>query len=383
MDRLWARLAPAFIALLPVLALAQEKRSFSERFLYGGEVTANASPEDPGYFNQTEYLRNGLRLLRLNLALEFQATDTFSVLAEIRSDNLDVPEPYGLYLRVRPWAEHHLDVQLGRIPPVFGAFARRRYGFDNPLIGYPLAYQYPSTVRADAAPRELDDVLRQRGRGARVRYPLGDPTPMSGLPLANPLRWDTGVSVKLGDDPLELAVSWTQGTISNPRVDDDNSGKQLAGRLAWRPSFGWVVGASAARGEYVSGGLDLPEGGDQISFGVDSEYSAGYLVLRAEAVWSRWEMPTLDVGSLGALGWTAEARYKLWPGLYVAARFDRLTHERVEGSPWDAAVYRIETGLGYYVYRHLLLKASFQYNDRKGGPMTANGIPALQILWWF
>src|SRR5438445_5776950 len=44
----------------------------------------------------------------------------------------------------------NFDVQIGRIPPTFGAFARRTYANDNPLIGYPLAYQYLTSLRADA-----------------------------------------------------------------------------------------------------------------------------------------------------------------------------------------------------------------------------------------
>ena len=101
---------------------------------------------------------------------------------------MDAPEPYALYMRVRPWAERDLDFQIGRIPPVFGAFARRRYNLDNPLIGSPLAYQYPTTVRADAAPEILDQLIAFRGHNVKTRYPIGDPGVMAGLPLVNPLK---------------------------------------------------------------------------------------------------------------------------------------------------------------------------------------------------
>ena len=107
-------------------AVSQERRSFSERFRYGGEVTGNISPVDHGYFNEREYQRNLLRLVRVNFALEFRASDQVAILTEIRSDNFDVPEPYALYVRLRPWRDRAFDIQVGRIPPVFGAFARRR-----------------------------------------------------------------------------------------------------------------------------------------------------------------------------------------------------------------------------------------------------------------
>ena len=76
-------------------------------------------------------------------------------------------------MRVRPWRDRPIDIQAGRIPPTFGAFARRDYGAGNPLIGYPLAYQYLTAVRPDALPASTDDVLRMRARGWRPSYPIG------------------------------------------------------------------------------------------------------------------------------------------------------------------------------------------------------------------
>ena len=168
--RIGSRSLATFLVLATVPAAAQEGPSFSERFLYGGQIVGNYSPKDRGYFNELEYRRNLLRLIRFNFALEFRASDQLAILTEIRSDNFDVPEPYALYVRFRPWRERAFVVQVGRIPPVFGQFARRRYDIDNPLIGYPLTYQYPNTTRADAAPTVLDQVLAQRGRGAKVSW---------------------------------------------------------------------------------------------------------------------------------------------------------------------------------------------------------------------
>src|SRR5574341_476014 len=208
-------------------SLAQEAEREERRFLYGGEGVANVAPVDSGYFNTTDYGDDALRLFRLNLALELRPSETFSLLAEIRSDNLDAPRPYALYLRFRPVRERAFAVQVGRVPPVFGAYLRRSYEYDNPLIGYPLPYQYPMVLRPDSAPENLYQVLAYRGYGARLRYPIGDTSVASGLAQVNPLRWDTGVSVNIGGEPFGLAVALTQGTISWPRVDDDNGGKQL------------------------------------------------------------------------------------------------------------------------------------------------------------
>ena len=90
------------------------------------------------------------------------------------------------------------------MPPTFGAFARRTYATDNPLIGYPLAYQYLTSLRPDALPANADELLRMRGRGwlsqlldrqpdarprraARQRVPLGHRRPGARAPPA----WST------------------------------------------------------------------------------------------------------------------------------------------------------------------------------------------------
>ena len=164
----------------------------------GGDVSWSIAPEDTGFFNYTDYERSTLRLLRLTLLATVKAGDHIEVLSEIRSENGDRPEPYALYLRVRPWTNRNLDIQVGRVPPTFGAFARRTYATDNPLIGYPLAYQYLTSIRADALPASVDELLRMRGRGWLSNFSVGNLTPGPGVPLVSAFRWDTGVQVHAG-----------------------------------------------------------------------------------------------------------------------------------------------------------------------------------------
>jgi hypothetical protein len=377
----------ALVLAAAVEGFAQETDTEEQWFLYGGEVVANIAPVDPGYFNHTDYGDDSLRLFRLNLALEVRPSETFSLLTEIRTDNLNTPRPYALYARLRPWRDRAFAVQIGRVPPVFGAFLRRRYEIDNPLIGYPLPYQYPTVLRPDAAPENLDQLLRARGYGARVRYPIGDTSVASGLAQVNPIRWDTGFSVNLGSEPLALAVAFTQGTISDPRVDDDNDGKQLAARLGWRPAFGWDLGVSLSSGDYVSDEVkDLLAGNPESSqkaVGVDAELARGAWILRGEAIWCAWDAPSLDTGPLGTLGFLAEGRYKVAPGLYFAARVSGLRFETVSSVTWDSPVTRFEGGVGYSFHRNLIGKIALQYNTRDATNVQTRWTPAAQILFWF
>src|SRR6478609_6170581 len=87
-------------------------------------------------------------------------------------------------------------------------FARRTYGPDaNPLIGYPLAYQYLTSLRPDAVPASADDLLAMRARGWRASYPVGNPVPGPGVPLVSAYRWDTGVQAHYANTRVDAAVA--------------------------------------------------------------------------------------------------------------------------------------------------------------------------------
>ena len=386
------------LGLLAAAGLAQagESRRFRDWLAVGVEASGTLGSHDDGHFNDILYDRNNLRLLRLTFSLEVQPSDRFAFLTEVRSDNFESVEAYAWFLRIHPFRERAFDVQVGRVPPVFGAFARRRYDSDNPLIGYPLGYQYLTNLRPDATPRTVDGFWQNRARGSRPYYAVGSLATRSGMPLVDPLRWDTGIQVRLGSRPFELSAALTQGTLGNPRVKDDNGQKQVAARLAFQPSAALVLGVSAARGGYVADELreELPAGSSgafhQDALGVDLELAWSYWLVRAEAIWSSWEVPVVAEpavdGPARALGVTAEVRYKLSPGLFIAARGDHLDFSRVRGEngpfTWDAPVSRVEAGAGFFATRSVLLKGTYQHNWREGG-LSSEGLFAGQVSVWF
>jgi hypothetical protein len=198
----------------------------------------------------------------------------------------------------------------------------------------------------------------------------------------------------VGSDRLELLAAYTTGTLSSPRVHDDNDGRQISARLASRPVVGLVVGGSAARGAYLARestqglAIDADEF-LQTAYGLDVEYSRGYWLIRAEGVWSGWEIPSIGgpwvSGPLRARALSVEGRYKLVPGLYAAARVDHLGFNRMQAMEvtWDAPVLRVEAGGGFHIRRNLLAKAVYQYNRRDGGRMRSLDVVAGQLLFWF
>ncbi len=382
--------AAAAVALLALLAAGVRGEEPGPRLAMGGEASFSYSTEDTGFFNDAAYGHNLLRLARLDLLASLRLAEGLEAVADLRSENVDAPRFYALYLRYRPFAAHELDLQAGRIPPVFGAFPRRRYAQDNPLVSWPLVWQYLTTLRPEAPPRSPDALLLVRGSGWRVPY-VGYGA-AAGVPTASAARWDAGVEARYADGPLELAVALTQGTLSDPRLEDTNDGKQVSARVAWRPSASLVLGASAAQGAFLDASIPLPPGRyDQRAYGLDAELAWGHVLARAEAIYSEWDMPRAGRppfdGPLTAAGFYIEGRWRFAPGWHVAARLDRLGFGDIRGSqglePWEAPARRIETGFGYAPRRHLLLKAVYQHNARDYGFVRKRDLVAAQAVLWF
>jgi hypothetical protein len=376
----------------------------------GGAVTLSgnvsvsvASHDDIAFFNYTDYEHNALRLVRLAVAGTWKLNSRVEFLTELRSEDSEGVVPYALYVRVRPFARVNFDVQAGRIPPVFGAFARQSYRVDdNPLIGYPLAYQYLTSIRPDAIPGSADDLLAMRGRGWRATYPVGSQVAAPGVPIASAYRWDTGAEGSFTSDRLDAAVSVTTGTLSNPLTRDDNGAPQVAGRVGWKPAFGLVIGGSASRGAFLNGSIvDRYRGVlgnrsySQTAFGLDGEYSRDHWIVRTEWITSRWALPGLGVPlirqPLTATSAYVETRYRFAPRWYVAGRADMLTFSRVTGqrlfggqpTTWDAPVKRLEVGGGVYLQRNLTLRVSVQPNWRDGGRVRQRTYTSAQLAYWF
>ncbi len=389
--------------LAPPPALAQPLpagpvSAFDGRLAVGAEVVATFGEEDDvAFFNYTDYEHNTLRMFRVAMSASWRPVSRIAVVGEIRSEDLDHVRPYAAYIRVRPWLNRAFDIQAGQIPPTFGAFGRRGYqGDSNPLIGYPLAYQYLTSLRPDAAPATVADLLVMRGRGWRASYPIGSQTPGPGVPLISAFRWDTGIQAHWQGQAIDVTGSVTTGTLADPRVSDNNGGKQVSGRLAYRPTAGLVLGASAARGEFFDRDViaALPESDGshaQTAIGADAEYSRGYWLVRSEIVWSRWNVPFATPATstnVGALGAWVEGRYRITPRIVVSGRADRLGFSRIEAGQnltptWDANLWRLEADAGYFIQRNLVARFAVQYNDRDGGRVRQRTYYSGQVAYWF
>ena len=374
---------------------------FSRHLSGGGEISAVLSPPDTSaFFNYSDYERNLLRMTRLRLFGEWRTLTRLSVIGEIRTENADQIMMPALYLRWQPRAAHELYVHAGRIPPIIGGFGRHAYGRDNVVLGQPLAYQYLTSLRPDAVPATVEDLLRMRARGWQPTYPVGSTTTDTGVPLVSASTWDTGVAGIWRRGRIDMSGAVTQGSPAVPLVRDTNSRLMWSGRVGAFLGGGVTVGVSAARGQWLEDAvLDLTPDGRQTPsaqslVGTDVEVGHGPWLVRGEWLRSFFELPITTApepnARLDAWSGFVEARYRPLPRWQVGVRVDRLAFGDAPGSfpgsnvpSWDADVERVEAVLGFRAHRRIELRGGWQYNWRDGGRVRERGIPILAALAWF
>ena len=201
----------------------------------------------------------------------------------------------------------------------------------------------PDVAPADALPATADDLLRMRGRGWLSNFPVGNTVAGPGLPLVNTSRWDTGVQVHGVDGHVEWTGAVTTGSLSDPRVSDNNGGRSSpaaswCGRL---PAM--ALGVSASRGAWLNERSRATVAGATArgrvaagAFGVDAEYLA-----RAVPGARRGDSIGVDAAGVrrrcsSTSRWSrsrrsSRAATRSCPGFYVAARGERLGFSTVRG----------------------------------------------------
>src|SRR5207244_9194043 len=134
---------------------------------------------------------------------------------------------------------------------------------------------------------------------------IGNAAPGGGVPLVSAFSWDTGVQVHAATEIVDVTGSVTAGTLARPLFTDDNSGKQIAGRVAFHPVAGLIAGVSAARGPFVSRTAARGAVGDghdnrftQTAWGADVEYSRDYYLIRLQTIVSEWTLPIVRAPAL-------------------------------------------------------------------------------------
>lgn len=340
----------------------------------GSRINTNFRDDDP--FNP----------LRAKIFVIYNFNPTFGIETEILFDNhgkkidrsKDQPVRIdGLFLSIHRAFRAPVNLWIGRIPTPVGGFTARSYPHINPLIGFPLMYQYKLPIN----PFDVNDVPMQRAfrdglnRGATMVYEA---------------CWINGVSVFGTIDRFNYMVAVAKGTLSNPEAIK-NKGVQIAGRIGVKPLDWLNIGISAAIAPYLENGASVPAGTavEDVKHrlvGLDAQAIFSHIDLHGEVMYNNWDTPRLLDSRLSATSWFLEGKFSPFSRFYIALRIDRLVfgdmtaNSTGDKEPWGYNVSRQEFGLGFRIIPEFTIKAVVQHNVIAAPTETQVTIYAVQGL---
>ncbi len=307
---------------------------------------------------------------RLTLFVDSQIGPAIYFFSQVRVDRHFDPTDQGAQirldeyaLRITPWEDGRLSVQIGKFATVIGRWVQRHLSWDNPFLNAPLIYENITAVEARLAPAftaDFDPELRDE----KYEY--------------NPVIWGpsytTGASVAGRLGKFDYAVEFKNAPLaSRPESWDATrvgfAHPSVSGRLGFRPNEAWNFGVSGSTGSYFEeeAAPTLPPGrtlGDyhEILVAQDVSYERHHLQVWAEFHEARFEVPL--VGNADVFGYFLEAKYKFTPQFFGAVRWNQQLYDTVpDGSggqiPWGHDAWRIDTAVAYRFTPHIQWKVQY------------------------
>jgi hypothetical protein len=155
------------------------------------------------------------------------------------------------------------------------------------------------------------------------------------------------------------------------------------------------LGVSYDRGGYLvddPAGAPLPagEGLDhyfQELWGFEATFARGPVEVRGELVLDVWDVPNVPEYPRD-VSWYGEAKVKLSPGLFAAARYSGIRFDRIgDGAGnevmWDYPVDRLQLGAGYRLSRTTELRAEYMLNSTDAPPHASDDLFSVRWSWSF
>ena len=329
------------------------------------------------------------------LLLGAEINESISLFAEIQTVRGLSFVNYGLSAIYQPARMKYLNFEVGKFLAPFGSFLGRRWASENPLISFPLMYEYTTALSAFDLPVNTSDLLRARGHGGRIDYSAGSatdsgalskvlwnvPEPGNGLRIVSREVYLTGAQLFGVIGQLRYYGGVTNGALSNPADVNNSNGVQLHGRAVFSPIVGLDVGSSIFWGAYLDKSTinseveplgKTAEDFRQTVLGFDLSYSIGHLQFFSEFILNRWKSP-LIADNLDARAFYLEGKYTCFTRFFVAGRFSLMAFTNVDdpqdvdadtrlSEPWEYDIHQWEFGVGFRINRHALIKAAGQIN---------------------
>ena len=286
-------------------------------------------------------------------------------------------------LRVTPWEDGRLNLQVGKFATAVGNWKERHLSWENPFVTAPLPYENITAIHDSEAPSSPGDFL---GRTSEAKYD------------ANPLIWGpnyaTGASVSGRVGRFDYAAEIKNASLSSrpeswyaTEIGFDHP--TFSGRVGFRPNPMWNLGFSASCGPYFrpEAKPTLPSGrgiGDyhEHVLGQDIRFAWHHWQLWAEVYEAHFEVPR--VGNADTVAYYLEAKYKFTPQLFGALRWNQhLFATGPDGlgghAPWGHDLWRIDTALGYRFTAHTQLKLQYSLQHEDSAPRDFSHLLAAQF----
>src|ERR1043166_5980800 len=254
---------------------------------------------------------------RLTLFLDAQIGSQIYFFAQSRLDRGFDPSDDGAQvrldeyaLRVTPWDDGRLTVQIGKFATVVGNWVPRHLSWENPFINAPIVYENVTPIRDKSAPLSVFDFVY--GPYYYQKYAF------------NPVIWGpsyaSGISVSGRLNRFDYAVEMKNASLSS-RPESWNvtyngfEDPTFSGRVGYRPNEAWNFGFSASEGPYFRDEAEspLPPGRDiddyrEFVLGQDASFAWHHLQVWVEFYEARFEVP--NVGDADTFAYYVEAKYK-------------------------------------------------------------------------
>lgn len=344
---------------------------------------------------------------RLSLFLDAQIGSKVYLFTEVRVDrgfdpsDSDVEVRVDEYaLRVSPWEDGRVNLQLGKFATVVGNWVARHHSWENPFITAPLPYENLVGLWDSLVPPATDVVLAwahvNNYAGTYSRDELFDKK--NRIPIIWGPSYTSGLSVfgRLGR--FDYAVEIKNGSLSSrPEYwDITQTGFEyptLSARLGYRPNEMWSFGLSASDGTYPHEAAEpsLPPGYGlndyrEVVIGQDIGFAWHHFQFWAEAYEARFRIPA--IGDLDTFSYYVEGKYKITPQLFAALRWNQQLFSDVSDSrrnvvPWGRDVWLVEFAFGYRPTAHTQLKLQYSLQHEDLGRKEYGHLIATQLTLRF
>lgn len=291
-----------------------------------------------------------------------------------------------IILRWRVKDDPSLNFQIGSFPSVFGAWSAQHDFFDDAFLLAPLPYSQIIGIHTRDPAAVSPAAISARAGGTAP--------PVSSLGKENwaSMLWgpgySTGAAVFGATSRFDYAFEIKNNALSahpDSWQELDFEHPTLTARLGYRPDAAWAFGLSASRGSWLENdvpGVD-PDDLIQQTLGLDMRWAHRNLIVSGEIITSEFETPA--AGDLRVTSGFVQARWKVSPGFWLAARFGQMLANDATGTDaaWQPDVRRIEIGAGWRVTPGVLLKTGYGFTRTDDEPSAGEHLWGTGIGWRF